>query len=168
MPRRLGADEEALWSRVAATVRPLGGRSRLTQRPLPVLAARAPDVPEPRKLSKQAAKAPVAAATLDGHWDRRMMKGRMAPERVLDLHGFGRDVAHDALTHAIQSAAIDGVRVLLVVTGKGSREGGGVLRAQLPHWLEAPGLRPYIAALRPAHPRHGGGGAWYVIVRRGR
>ena len=56
----------------------------------------------------------------------------------------------------------------LIAVEQGAREGGGVLRSQLPHWLEAPSLRPYIAALRPAHPRHGGGGAWYVILRRGR
>jgi DNA-nicking Smr family endonuclease len=63
------------------------------------------------------------------------------------------------------------VRVLLVVTGKGARggEGGrGVIRAALPHWLETPALRPYVAALRAAHPRHGGAGAWYVILRRRR
>ena len=34
--------------------------------------------------------------------------------------------------------------------------------------LETPALRPYVAALRPAHPRHGGSGAFYVILRRSR
>ncbi|WP_425459704.1 Smr/MutS family protein [Hankyongella ginsenosidimutans] len=43
---------------------------------------------------------------------------------------------------------------------------GGILRAALPQWLETPALRPFVAALRPAHPRHGGAGAWYVILRR--
>ena len=103
-----------------------------------------------------------------GGWDRRVTKGRLLPDRVLDLHGFTRDRAHALLTEAIETAALHGLRVLLVVTGKGAREGGGVLRAQLPHWLEAPALRPYIAALRPAHPRHGGGGAWYIVLRRAR
>ncbi|MDP9163724.1 MAG: Smr/MutS family protein, partial [Pseudomonadota bacterium] len=42
----------------------------------------------------------------------------------------------------------------------------GVIRASLRDWLQDSNLRPYIAALRPAHPRHGGGGAWYVILRR--
>lgn len=166
--RRLGPDEQALWSRIAATVRPLGARSRLTQRPLPRLAVRSPDAaPPPAASNAQLAKS-VTGATLDGGWDRRMTKGRLSPDRVLDLHGYTRDVAHDLLTAAISDAALDGARVLLVVTGKGAREGGGVLRAALPHWLEAPALRPYIAALRPAHPRHGGSGAWYVVLRRGR
>ena len=166
--RRLGPDEQALWSRVAATVRPLAGRTRLIERPLPRLLERAPNPPPPPKATKQQLAKPVAGATLDGGWDRRMTKGRLVPDRVLDLHGYTRDVAHDLLTAAISDAAADGSRVLLVVTGKGAREGGGVIRAALPHWLETPALRPYIAALRPAHPRHGGGGAWYVVLRRAR
>ncbi len=149
-------------------MRPLHGRSRLTQRPLPRLVEREPEPPAPPRVSKKGNAQPVAAATLDGGWDRRMSKGRLVPDRTLDLHGFTRDVAHDILTGAIRDAALDGQRVLLVVTGKSGGEGRGVIRAQLPHWLEAPALRSYIAALRPAHPRHGGGGAWYVILRRAR
>lgn len=166
--RRLGPDEQALWSRISATVRPLHSRSRLTQRPIPRVLERAPDPPPPPKASKQQLAKPVDTATLDGGWDRRMTKGRLAPDRVIDLHGYTRDRAHDLLSAAVIDGAVDGLRVLLVVTGKGAREGGGVIRAALPHWLGAPSLRPYIAALRPAHPRHGGGGAWYVILRRTR
>jgi DNA-nicking Smr family endonuclease len=174
VPRQLGPEEAALWSRVAATVRPLAGRTRVAGAPTPRMVEPVPAAPEPPKVSKQVLAQPVDAATLDGGWDRRLRGGKLVPDRTLDLHGMSRDRAFGLLVDTVETAALSGNRVLLVVTGKGSRGGSdpdrpkGVIRASLPHWLETPRLRPYVAALRPAHPRHGGGGAWYVILRRGR
>lgn len=172
MVRRLGPEEEAVWSRVAATVRPLAGRPRVKPAPSPRVAEPARERPDPPKVSRQALAKPVDATTLDGGWDRRLRGGKLAPDRSIDLHGYSRDQAYDVLSRAIENAAFAGQRALLVVTGKGAKDGGdgdrprGVIRASLPHWLETPALRPYVAALRPAHPRHGGSGAFYVILRR--
>jgi len=172
--RKLGPDEAALWSRVAATVRPLKGRPRVKSAPAPRTIEPRPPTPEPPKVSTQALKAPVDASTLDGGWDRRLRGGRLVPDRSIDLHGYGRDQAYTLLAREIEDASLAGQRVLLVVTGKGARgepdpdRPRGVIRASLPHWLETPALRPYVAALRPAHPRHGGSGAFYVILRRQR
>jgi DNA-nicking Smr family endonuclease len=175
VPRRLGPDEEAVWSRVAATVRPLKGRARVKSPPAPrVAAAIAPTPPEPPRVSRQALARPVDGSTLDGGWDRRLRGGKLVPDRSIDLHGCSRDQAYAILSRAIEDAALAEQRTLLVVTGKGGRGGDdgerprGVIRASLPHWLETPALRPYVAALRPAHPRHGGSGAFYVILRRRR
>ena len=171
MARPLGPDEEAVWSRVAATVRPLKGRPRVKAAPAPRVVEVAAPAPEPPKVSHYAIAQPVDATTLDGGWDRRLRGGKLAPDRSLDLHGYGRDQAYDILSRAIEDASLAGQRVLLVVTGKGARDADGetrrgVIRASLPHWLETPALRPYVAALRPAHPRHGGSGAFYVLLRR--
>ncbi|MBV8538814.1 MAG: Smr/MutS family protein, partial [Alphaproteobacteria bacterium] len=63
----------------------------------------------------------------------------------------------------------EGVRVLLVITGKGSvREGGGVLRRNLPRWLAAGGNAPHVLRIEQAQLRHGGQGAYYVLLRRRR
>ncbi len=175
--RRLGAEEVALWARVAASIRPLPGRTRPLAAPSPPkLAERAPDPPSPPKRTATANRIAVDAATLDGGWDRKVRTGRLDPDFTLDLHGYSRDRAHALLTACIADAALSGMRVLLVITGKGARPGDnddhsghrprGVIRASLRDWLQDSNLRPYIAALRPAHPRHGGGGAWYVILRR--
>lgn len=174
MPRRLAPEEEAVWSRVAATVRPLSGRPRVKPAPLPPVAEPRASPPTPPKVSRQALARPVDATTLDGGWDRRLRGGKLVPDRSLDLHGYGRDQAYDLLSRTVEHASLAGQRVLLVVTGKGARgdDGGerprGVIRASLPHWLETPALRPYVAALRGAHPRHGGSGAFYIILRRRR
>ena len=62
-------------------------------------------------------------------------------------------------------------RVVLIVTGKGPRlEGGrvfgGRIRAEFLGWLERAENRAGCAGVRPAHPRHGGSGAFYVLLRR--
>jgi DNA-nicking Smr family endonuclease len=38
----------------------------------------------------------------------------------------------------------------------------------LPQWLSVPGIAPLIVQILPAHDRHGGGGAYYVYLRRSR
>jgi DNA-nicking Smr family endonuclease len=170
MARRLSAHEIALWSRVAATVRPIAGRPKPPPAPPPVKTAPiptprpAPSGPPPRPL-RQPARPTVAAATLDGGWDRRLRQGDVSPDRVIDLHGYTLAAAHALLTEALDRADASGDRLLLIITGKG-REGRGRIRAELNHWLDSGQHRHRIAALRPAHARHGGGGAFYLILRR--
>jgi DNA-nicking Smr family endonuclease len=161
--RGLSPTDAALWARVARTVRPLGAKAKPLP-PMPQVAVR-PHVSAPPPISAGLARTHPVDATLDGGWDKRIRKGRLVPDRVVDLHGYTRDAAQDALTAAIRRAAAAGDRVLLVVTGKGAK-GGGVIRQSLPHWLGLPDLRPYVAAVRPAHPAHGGSGASYVVLRR--
>jgi DNA-nicking Smr family endonuclease len=165
--RRLTAHERALWSRVAATVRPLPGvRRPAPPEPAPAeAAAKSHPPPAAAKPTSPAKPAPpVAIATLDGSWDRRLRKGDIVPDRVIDLHGHNLADAHAVLADVIEQDG--GERVLLVITGKGRADRPSRIRAELNYWLESSRLRSRIAALRPAHPRHGGGGAFYVILRR--
>jgi DNA-nicking Smr family endonuclease len=174
--RRLSAHERALWARVAASVKPLPGK-RAPEMPAVVAQpapAPAPPKAAPRPITaRPAAKAPPLpakpkphplGAPLDGSWDRQISRGRLSPDRVIDLHGHTVVDAHASLSSAI--LANDGTRVILVVTGKGRPDRPARIRAELMHWLERPDLRPHVASLRAAHPRHGGGGAFYIILRR--
>ncbi len=108
----------------------------------------------------------MTAATLDGGWDRRLTKGALVPDRTIDLHDHGLAAAHARLEDAIDAAVADGMRILLIITGKGRGDRPGMIRAQLADWLDASPQRRRIAALRPAHLRHGGGGAFYLVLRR--
>ena len=180
MVRKLGADETALWSQVAASVRPMAGRVRPPLQPLPKVALQPqPTAPTPPKRSAAANRVAVDAATLDGSWDKAIRRGVLTPDATIDLHGYTADRAHALLVQRIGDAALSGARVLLVITGKGGRARDadrdrrhhddhprGVIRSRLRDWLGGAELRPFIAALRPAHPRHGGSGAFYVILRR--
>jgi len=135
-------------------------------------------VPDPRPITalgpgvrRDDAKKKGPGETLDGHWDRRLRQGSVAPERSIDLHGHTLATAHAALDHALERAIADDVRLLLVVTGRPPRAGEtrrGLIRAQIGDWLAASRHRGRIAAIRNAHPRHGGAGALYLILRRRR
>jgi DNA-nicking Smr family endonuclease len=75
--------------------------------------------------------------------------------------------AHAALDRFIRQAWKDGKRMLLVITGKGNL-GEGVLRRGVPRWLAAGEHAARLLKVSSAQPRHGGGGAFYVLLRRQR
>lgn len=147
------------------------------------------DPVEPAKPAK--AKVEIAVPTtprpprrptgIDGRTAERLRKGLIAPGASLDLHGFTENAAHAALTTVLRDAAKRGVRLVLVVTGKGSKpesqepfslglEGRarGILRTMVPRWLSEPQLVKLVADVRTAHRSHGGAGAYYVYLRKDR
>lgn len=99
----------------------------------------------------------------------KLRKGRMRPEGHLDLHGMTADRALSALNGFLADAQGSGKRCVLVITGKGSmKEGGGVIRRELPSWLNAAGNRARVLGFAGAQPADGGGGAFYVLLKRRR
>jgi DNA-nicking Smr family endonuclease len=115
---------------------------------------------------------PAASNHLDGSWDRRIARGLVAPDSMIDLHGHSLASAHALLDRALERSIGRGDRVLLLVTGKAPRPEAerpfarGAIRAAVPDWLAASRHADRIAAVRHAHPRHGGAGALYVVLRR--
>lgn len=115
---------------------------------------------------------PHAAATLDGSWDRRLTRGLAQPDMTLDLHGHTLASAHALLDQGLDRALARGDRVILLVTGKPPRpeserpHARGAIRAAVADWLAASRFADRIAAVRGAHPRHGGAGALYIVLRR--
>jgi DNA-nicking Smr family endonuclease len=112
-----------------------------------------------------------APLSFDRDVDRALSKGRRAIEAKLDLHGMTLASAERAVARFIADASEQNRRVVLIVTGKGVRlEGGrvfgGRIRAEFPGWLERAENRTRVAGVRAAHPRHGGSGAFYVLLRR--
>jgi len=115
--------------------------------------------------------------TLDANWDRKLAQGLVAPEFTLDLHGYSLDAAHTRLDHGLALALAQGARLVLLITGKprgsegaggGRGERRGAIRAKFLDWLAHGSHASRIAAIRPAHPRHGGAGAVYLVLRRQR
>lgn len=110
---------------------------------------------------------------LDSSWEKRIQKGQLQPEMSIDLHGHSLALAHQRLEKALAEAVHRGLRTVLVIAGKsrergpsGDRPGRGAIRAEIGHWLENSAVSDRIASVRGAHPRHGGTGALYVILRR--
>lgn len=193
--RRLKPEEIELWQKVADQTESLKRTQTFDPEayaPQPVkkepaprariaLDGKTPPQPAARKTSydlvpslpDRLQKAPV-------HMDRKtfakMNRGKVKPEGRIDLHGMTLDRAHGALNRFIMSSHGAGKRLVLVITGKGKDrdEGGpipvryGVLRHQAPQWLAAPPLSSVVMQVTQAHVSHGGGGAYYVYLRRKR
>jgi DNA-nicking Smr family endonuclease len=176
--RRLRADEAALWSRVAATVKPISKRASAALPPLqpPSPTQRTPVPAEPGAFAPKPKASKSSANTLDGGWDRRLAQGRASPDVTLDLHGYTLAAAHIRLESGLEDAVRSGARVMLLITGKPpapQRDGQasprrGLIRASVADWLASSRYHIDIAAIRNAHPRHGGQGALYIIFRRAR
>jgi DNA-nicking Smr family endonuclease len=114
---------------------------------------------------------PLAAGKyidVDGATATRLKRGDYPVHARLDLHGMNRAEAYGALRSAVENAYLHGKRCVLVITGKGRAEGSGILKSHLPHWLNDAALRPLVLALGEAAPKHGGSGAYYVLIKRKR
>lgn len=102
---------------------------------------------------------------LDRDAERDVRQGNIDIDARIDLHGMTQAEAFDALTHFMAAQVKMGRRNLLIITGKG-KDMQGVLRTNLPHWLETLPEARHIRALRPAAPQHGGHGAFYVLLKK--
>jgi DNA-nicking Smr family endonuclease len=168
----LSAEEAALWARVARSVRPLS----IARTPPPPHIHHAREAAERRdswQARSRSAPPPQrsAGAPAERGGERRVRRGKLEIDATLDLHGLTQDRARAALKSFLARAQGEGARAVVVVTGKGGRlQSGeaapGVLKRRLPDWLAAAELRPLVAGYAAAHARHGGGGAFYVFLRR--
>ncbi len=178
--RPLYPDESILWAEVMRTVRPLRAMPVTPVRSAtpPAADVRGKDIRGKGVSSKREASSPVKKSapgqTLDGGWDRRLLRGAVMPDRSIDLHGHTLASAHALLDSALDRAIRAGDRVVLLVTGKPPRpeserpHARGAIRAAIADWLTVSRHAGHIAAVRGAHPRHGGAGALYLILRRAR
>jgi DNA-nicking Smr family endonuclease len=178
--RPLREDEDALWRGVAKSIKPL--RKAPVARPAERAASTPPPKAAPKSKPEITQRAPSVAvratpkptpalATLDRRTRQKLARGREAIDARLDLHGMTQAEAYTALLRFLNRVQADGAKFVIIVTGKGARGGSGergVLRRQVPQWLGLPEFRPLVIGFESAHVGHGGDGALYVRVRRGR
>lgn len=201
MPRKriLHPEEQELWRVVARTANPLHAQkanlapSAPTSPEPPKLTAPKPPMADTSRLRgvKLGAAAKMSSAAqfapnigqnlanaplrMDAKTHGKMTRGKLLPEARIDLHGMTLDQAQPALISFILRTHSAGLRLVLVITGKGGKtradhgpipQRTGVLRAQVPHWLHQAPLAPLILQVTEAHASHGGGGALYVYLSR--
>lgn len=198
--RTLRPDEQEIWAAVARTATPLHPGRQLFLKEVEAPPNAVPlgfDAPAPHghthmrlplfqlgERSRPSAKIDLvpspghalAAAPLqmDAKTHGKMTRGKLAPEARIDLHGMTLSEAHPELIRFVLNAQSDGLRLVLVITGKGKRghdlgpipQRLGVLRHQVPQWLRMPPLGQAVLQVAEAHLRHGGSGAYYVYLRR--
>jgi len=164
-PRRLSEDEAAAWAQFAGRIEPLRGRAT----PAPPREATIVTKPVRRQAPMREAQGALSIGDQPGGLDRaswqKLRGGAMRPERSLDLHGLTAEQAFHSLVGFLRAAHADGLRCVEVVTGQG-RIGVGVIRRELPHWLNRRDIRPLVLAA--AHPHAANQGAVRLLLRRTR
>ena len=156
-----------LWEAVAATATPLHPPAAAAARRARAAAGRraaagpaAPSAPagarRPSRRASRSTSPPTRRRRFDRahpHMDRRrfekLRRGRLDPEAGIDLHGMTSEHAHAALTGFIVDAHADGLRLVLVITGKGRPDERRDAAAPPRH----PPPQPAALAGRAAAPR---------------
>jgi DNA-nicking Smr family endonuclease len=177
-PAPSDTEDAALWQKAMADVKPLRRRRPRKRRagsaeppqaaPSQAATTTRPAAPvQPPPAKPPAGPRAQPGTGIDRATLARLKRGDIPISGRLDLHGMTQADAHAALDGFIGRAASAGKRLLLVITGKGS-DGDGVLRRMLPRWINSGPHAARVLRIEPAHARHGGGGAWYVYLRRDR
>ena len=91
-------------------------------------------------------------------------KGKVKPDGVLDLHGHRLKDAKIALHNYIANAYEENVRNILIITGKG-QSNAGVLKKEVPLWLNDKKLTNVIVNYKIAPRNFGGEGALLVRIK---
>jgi DNA-nicking Smr family endonuclease len=186
----LTAEEARLWSTVVRKIKPIAespvdsgtlvvagqkpaAQSTGKKKPVKPLSPEKSASPllKPASVAKKAPQVPFAP--LERQLRRGLSRGSSSVDATIDLHGMRQAEAHERLRSFVLKAQRDGLKVVLVVTGKGnladhdpSFDQRGVLRRNLPLWLRMPDLRPAIIGFEEASRQHGGSGAFYVRIRK--
>ena len=181
--KRFEVPDEALWEEVKSSVSPIK-RARRSKAKIELPAAAAifsKPLAIPQVIRPPRTTAP-ALASFDRRTAQKLGRGQSEPEARIDLHGETLENARFALLHFLSSRRMQGMRLVLVITGKGASpfarhtlhgikhfntpEREGKIRRELPFWLEETQFRVHVVGFQPSHPRHGGGGAFYVRLRK--
>jgi DNA-nicking Smr family endonuclease len=184
--RQLSDEEEALWAGLTRSIKPLkpakpGAKTSPKSSATPPAASTpAPSQTRGHPVTPRETPRPSPPlAPLGRRLKQRVARGRESIDARLDLHGMTQQQAHAALLRFLHRAQADGVKTALVVTGKGLRRSStgaeydadsrpGVLKRQVPLWLALPEFRLLVVGFDDAHVGHGGEGALYVRLRRGK
>jgi len=169
--RRLRPEEARAWARVAKHVRPLEGKPSADAAPdapskdkseVKTKRAVQPATPVGSKVNRQ----PTSCGDVaDRSGEKRVRRGRLPIAATLDLHGHTQISAQAALLQFLDWHRTDRTVCVLIITGKG-RDGSGILKRRFMQWIESAEARGLVSGYSQAHRRHGGGGAWYVFIRK--
>lgn len=173
-------ESKNLWQHVIKDVRPLKNKTGIVQiedsiQAKPAVAQSSPPTQTDRPVTAKSDQF-FKTGGLDRRTEQKLKQGKMPIEGRLDLHGLTLEEAHQEVRKFIRLYYQSGKRCVLIITGKGeaSEQGAwyegsrGQIRRNFRHWLDDADLKPLILSVSAARRDHGGGGAFYVLLRRQR
>tara|TARA_S200000501_G_C20759534_1_gene715457 strand:- start:386 stop:991 length:606 start_codon:yes stop_codon:yes gene_type:complete len=107
-----------------------------------------------------------------------LKKGKLSPEKTIDLHGLSTKRAEEEVLAFLFQSYSQGLRLVLVITGKGRNSiqkvsnsvhqtnDIGIIKKSLTSWIKNSDIMPLILHIMPAHSKHGGDGAFYVYLKK--
>ncbi len=165
-------EERKLWhesNRFTKRVRvpPTDADSIEAETPSPEEPSPAPSRRTPATVAPLRAAPAEPLAPLPARDAARRFKAHATVEATLDLHGYSKEEAYEAVGRFLKRQQQQHHRHVTIITGKG-RTRESVLRRELPHWLNEPRLRPLISAFAAATPEKGGTGVTHVLLKKRR
>lgn len=192
-PRGLKPEERELWTRFAKNVKPLDEErlKRLEREDIEPPKPKALPIPQTqplktgalqRDLMREMAQRPKSRVPVDRSPEKKVRRGQVEVEARLDLHGMTTAHARQALLGFLHRCRSGGMRTVLVITGKGAgaralderrfqpwrpdeRALPGILRRSFTQWMRDPDFALLASGYAEANRRHGGSGAFYVMLR---
>jgi len=182
--RILNDEEKELWNEFSRSTKPLRPKNKTNKKPSTIKITK----PKNHDLNKNENNVssvkpnskiikddkPSPSLRMDAKLHNKLKQGKLRPQAKLDLHGLNLAQAQPALTKFILTSYDKGFRLVLVITGKGRNTEDhdiiprrvGVLKTSVPNWLAIEPLYNKILQIAEAHVRHGGGGAYYVYLKK--
>ena len=109
--------------------------------------------------------------------DLSSAKKKIGRTKNFDFHGFSLDEANKTINKLIKDSYKNGVRKLVVVTGKGIHSDNeknpyrskdlGILKYSMPEYIKnTPDLMKLINEIKEADVEDGGSGAFYIFLKK--
>ena len=104
-------------------------------------------------------------------------KKKIIKTKSFDFHGFSLDEANQTINNLIKDSYKNGVRKLIIVTGKGihsdneknpySSKDLGILKYSMPEYIKNNSeLMKLINEIKDADAKDGGSGAFYIFLKK--
>lgn len=105
---------------------------------------------------------------IDRKLDKKLKSGNFIPDRIIDFHGMTLEKAFYSLIYNVEKAQKDGLRFLLIITGKGkgTKEGRDSIKSKIETWMKHPNISSKVIKYVDAQPKDGGTGALYVLIKK--
>lgn len=98
---------------------------------------------------------------------KKIVQNRIKIQAKIDLHHCTEQQAYEKLNFFLKKSYFENCRYVIVITGKGLSKGSQAkLRTMLPNWLLLPIFQKWVLAFQESAPRHGGSGAFYIMLRK--
>ncbi len=147
------------WLELASNIKPLKKVAEPIAKPLRDIIIHPRNTPIVENYNKK------EIPNLNKNEFKRISSGYYPLEMKLDMHGMYQDEAERYLITSIKKAYEQGIKRVLIVTGRGTVEHPSVIKENLPIWIKSNQIINIITGFSHASATDGGAGAFYITLK---